>query len=49
MIVVTFALGTTLVDFGFRPDEDAGRDVIVQACIEAGFNVDELVITKEQS
>ncbi|MDD2817494.1 MAG: hypothetical protein PHN51_01700 [Candidatus Nanopelagicales bacterium] len=49
VIVVTFALGTTLVDFGFRPDEDAGRDVIVRACIDAGFNVDELVITKEQS
>jgi len=49
VIVVTFALGTTLVDFGFRPDEDAGRDLIVQACVRAGFNVDEVVMTKEQS
>ncbi len=49
VIVVTFALGTTLVDFGFRPDGDEGRDLIVQACIAAGFNVDELVPTKEQS
>ncbi len=49
VIVVTFALGTTLVDFGFRPDEDASRDVIVQACVRAGFNVDEVVNTKEQS
>ncbi|CAB4908303.1 unannotated protein [freshwater metagenome] len=49
VVVVTFALGATLVDFGFLADGDEGRDLIFQACVDAGFNVDALVVTKEQS
>ena len=49
VVVATFALGATLVDFGFRADGDEGRDLIIQTCIDAGFNVDALVETKEQS
>ena len=49
VVVVTFALGTTLVDFGFRADGDEGRDLIFQTCVDAGFNVDAYVVAKEQS
>jgi hypothetical protein len=49
VVVVTFALGATLVDFGFRADGDEGRDLIFQTCVDAGFNVDAYVVTKEQS
>ena len=47
MIIVTFALGSTLVDLGFIADGDEGQESILQACRNADFNVD--ATTKEQS
>jgi hypothetical protein len=46
MIIVTFALGSTLVDLGFIADGDEGQQAILQACRNADFNVD--ATTKEQ-
>lgn len=48
MIVLTCMLGSTLVDLGFIADGDDGQDLIMGACMNAGFNVDVDPKTKEQ-
>ncbi|CAB4891771.1 MAG: hypothetical protein F2923_03885 [Actinobacteria bacterium] len=48
MIVLTCMLGSTPVDLGFIADGDDGQEMILQACLNAGFNVDVDPTTKEQ-